>query len=357
MHKSSLEKVVTGDSACSDSLCSTMDRIGVPRESKWRGLILFMRGIKEYDFLNSDQKQKLQSLVVDVLKQKDFSDEKFRQIVRENDRVINGPWHEKLAETLRETASLVKEFQTLLRRRRDDVKELETVTVTTVESGRDISEMLDEIRAGFRDMVSIMERDADNLLELSLTDALTGIKNRRAFDQYILSAVREAGAKGQRLALFMCDIDYFKQFNDDHGHRIGDQALATVGAILKGFADEMKQHENREVFSARYGGEEFVVALPGVSKVEAGELAEIIRTRIEKYNFVIRDPDGQILASGIKIKVSLGVAELLEDCPRPDVAHLVDAADRALYLAKQSGRNRVCLFDREALLAGRAGQA
>ena len=71
--------------------------------------------------------------------------------------------------------------------------------------------------------------------------------------------------------------------------------------------------------------------------------SDLIRRKIERYNFVIRDPDGQILAAGIKINVSIGVAELLEDCPAGsrDVAHLVDAADKALYLAKASGRNQV----------------
>ena len=125
---------------------------------------------------------------------------------------------------------------------------------------------------------------------------------------------------------------------------VWDYALVVVGSILKSFADEMKQLEDRDIFPARYGGEEFAVSLADIGKDEAEELAEIIRRKIERYNFVIRDPDGQILAGGIKIKVSIGVAELLEDCPVPDVDHLVDAADKALYQAKSSGRNQVCAY-------------
>ena len=321
-----------------------LDRVGVPRDSKWRGLILYMRSIKNYDFLDNEQKEEFQALVMEILRGRDFTDEKFRDVIKANERILSSPWNRALTRTLTETAALVQEFQDTLFRHKGGVQKLESVAVDAVASGGDVDRMLGTIRRGFQDMVAMIEQDAEKMVALSLTDALTNIANRRAFDEQMGRVVADAVANGRRLSLFMCDIDHFKRFNDEHGHRIGDQALVVVGSILRSFAEEMKQLEDRDIFPARYGGEEFAVTLADIAKKEAEELADIIRRKIERYNFVIRDPDGQILASGIKINVSIGVAELLEDCPTPDIDHLVDAADKALYLAKSSGRNRVCAY-------------
>ena len=339
-------KPAQGVPACSDAVCAMLDRVGVPRNSKWRGLILYMRGIKDYDFLDNEQKEQIQALVMEVLKARDFSDDKFREVIKTNERILSAPWNRALTRTLQETASLVQEFQETLFRHKGGVQKLENVTVEAVETGGDVERMLGTIRRGFREMASMIEEDAEKMVAMSLTDALTGIHNRRAFDSHIGMAVDHAVAEGKPLSLFMCDIDFFKRFNDEHGHRIGDQALVVVGSILKGFAEEIKQLEDRDIFPARYGGEEFAVSLADIGKNEAEELAEIIRRKIERYNFVIRDPDGQILVGGIKINVSIGVAELLADCPSPNVDHLVDAADKALYVAKSSGRNQVRAYER-----------
>lgn len=329
---------------CSESVCAMLDRVGVPRDSKWRGLILYMRSIKSYDFFDNEQKEQMQALVVDVLRARDFSEAKFREVIKANERILSAPWNKALTQTLQETATLMRAFQKTIKRHRGEVLHLENVTVDAVESGVDVEEILGAIRRGFKQMVTMMEEDAEQMATMTFTDALTGIFNRRAFDERISVMMEVAVAKRTPLSLLMCDIDHFKRFNDEHGHRIGDQALVVVGSILNGFAEEMKRLEDRDVFPARYGGEEFVVALPGTGKDEAVELAEIIRSKIERYNFVIRDPDGKILVSGIKINVSIGVSELLEDCPNPGVGHFVDAADKALYLAKSSGRNQVCVY-------------
>ncbi len=340
--------------SCSEHLCSTLDRLGVPRESKWRALILYMRSIKEFDFLDARQKELIQKLVVSVLKDKDFSEAKFRDVVRQNERILHDPWREKMSATLKETARLVGEMYRFIGRRRGDVEDLEAATVQAVESGKAIDEVIGTIRTGFRDMIAGMEKDAGVLQELSFTDALTGIGNRRAFDQVAMEALETAGRLHDPLSLLMIDIDHFKDFNDEHGHRIGDQALATVGSQLKAFAEESLSRDGLNITPARYGGEEFAVILPGVPKDKAGDMAEILRNKIGSYNFVIRDLAGKVISAGIKIKVSIGAAELLSDCGMAaDLAHLVDAADKALYQAKASGRDRICLYSSGMSVAAR----
>ncbi|MEF3696115.1 GGDEF domain-containing protein [Desulfolutivibrio sp.] len=338
-------------SFCSENLCGTLDRLGVPRESKWRGLILYMRSIKDYDFLDAEQKELIQKLVVSVLREKDFSETKFSEVVRQNEHILHDPWRRKVAASLKEAAKLVGEMYQIMGRRRGDVEDLEAATVQAVESGKELDEVLSDIRKGFHDMVADMEKDVDILQELSLTDPLTGIGNRRAFDQAAVEAMETAGRLREPLGLLMIDIDHFKQFNDEHGHRIGDQALATVGSLLKGLTEEHEAGQN--ILPTRYGGEEFAVILSGFSKTQAGDLAEIIRGKIGRYHFVIRDLAGQMITAGIKIEVSIGVAELLQDCGMAaDLAHLVEAADRALYQAKNQGRNRVCLYDPSWVMDG-----
>lgn len=331
---------------CSEDLCATLNRLGVPRESKWRGLILYMRSIKEYDFLDANQKELIQKLVVNVLREKDFSEAKFKELVRQNEHILHDPWRRKVAVSLKETAKLVGEMYQLMGRRRGAVEDLEQATVQAVESGKEIDEVLLDIRKGFKDMVAVMEKDVDILQELSLTDPLTGIGNRRAFDQAAMEAMETADRLREPLSLLMIDIDHFKLFNDEHGHLIGDQALATVGSLLKKFSEEYGAKDGVDIIPARYGGEEFAVILSGVPKDQAAEMAEILRGKIGRYNFVIRDLSGQVVTAGIKIKVSIGVAELLSDCGMAaDLPHLVDAADKALYQAKEEGRNRVCQYD------------
>ncbi|OLN25709.1 GGDEF domain protein [Desulfovibrio sp. DV] len=303
-----------------------------------------MRSIKNYDFLDNDQKEQFQALGMEILRARDFSEAKFLEVIKANERILSAPWNRALTRTLAETAALVQEFQDTLFRHKGGVQKLENVAIDAVESGGDVDRMLGTIRRGFKDMVAMIEEDAEKMVALTLTDGLTAISNRRAFDEHMSRTVALSTLERRPLSLFMIDIDHFKRFNDEHGHRIGDQALVVVGAILKGFAEEMKQLEDRDIFPARYGGEEFAVTLLDIAKDEAEELADIIRRKIERYNFVIRDPDGQILAAGIKINVSIGVAELLADCPTADIAHLVDAADKALYLAKSSGRNQVRVY-------------
>ncbi len=331
------------DSTCLGAICGALDKLGVPRESKWRALILYMRSIKDFDFLDADQKGRIQRLVVRVLTDKDFSEDRFDAIILENERILFDPWRRKIETAVKETASLVDEFQSVFAKRRGDVQNLETTAVGAVESGDDITSVVTKIKKGFRQVALAMQKDAEDLVTLSMTDALTHIGNRRAFDRFIENAVAAANQKGAPLSLIMLDIDHFKKFNDEFGHLIGDQALATVASILKAFAEDMGSMEGKTLFPARFGGEEFMMVAPGAPKLEAGDMAEILRQRIGKYNFIIRNAEGEIVSSGVRLNVSLGVAELGEDCAKPEAAWLVEVADKALYEAKRGGRNRVCL--------------
>jgi diguanylate cyclase (GGDEF)-like protein len=165
---------------------------------------------------------------------------------------------------------------------------------------------------------------------LSITDALTAVFNRRYLMERLPQEI-EGVRRGRRpLSVVLCDVDHFKQVNDNNGHQAGDQVLKGVAAILLGAV-------RKDIdWVARYGGEEFLLALPGMSVAEATALAERIRARIEGHPFEI---DG----GTCRISVSFGVAgyEPLHAGAQASVDLLIGRADRCLYQSKQSGRNRV----------------
>ncbi len=158
-------------------------------------------------------------------------------------------------------------------------------------------------------------------------DALTGLHNRKAFEQKMKELYETHEKDGATFSVIMLDIDHFKTFNDKYGHKIGDEALEIVGAMLR---ETLKGMD----FPARYGGEEFVVLLPKTALGDACTVAEQIRKKIAEKNL-------KFIKTGERLEnitVSLGVAEINRN-DTPDT--VVERADKALYLAKRTGRNKV----------------
>ncbi len=161
--------------------------------------------------------------------------------------------------------------------------------------------------------------------KLSETDSLTTLYVHRYFQEKLENEIKRTARYGGKLSLVLGDIDHFKLVNDTYGHLAGDYILKTIAIILK-------NHTNQVDTVARYGGEEFVIVLPDHDKEHAHAKAVKIRKEIEKYPFKYTDIP-------IKITMSMGVAEY----PGDAIARrsLIDKADKALYRAKEEGRNRV----------------
>lgn len=160
------------------------------------------------------------------------------------------------------------------------------------------------------------------------TDALTGLANRRAFDDKVAACFVEFQRSRRPFSLILSDIDHFKKFNDTHGHQTGDE-------VLRGTARVLRETARESDFVARYGGEELAIVLPGTKADEAVRALERTRQAVDSARF--RSP-----TSELKVTMSFGIAELL---PGEDVPTLIRRADAALYAAKQTGRNRGCWHD------------
>jgi len=187
---------------------------------------------------------------------------------------------------------------------------------------REVLQMIANQAAAVLGTIRLIDKHKD----LAVRDGLTGLLNRRAFQELLRStAARHDRQKDGRFGLILLDIDHFKKLNDTHGHPAGDEALRQVARVLHDHA-----RAGDEV--ARYGGEEFAVVLPAAGARSAQEIAERLRREIEKTAV-------RIAGGSIRLTASFGVAVWPDDGRAPE--DLLQAADKALYAAKQAGRNRV----------------
>jgi len=174
------------------------------------------------------------------------------------------------------------------------------------------------------DRASLKEK-AGEFEQLSVTDGLTGLLNRRYLEERLDEEIKRSSRHRFPMSVLMLDVDDFKSYNDSFGHQAGDSALKTA-------ADVIRESLRNEDVAARYGGEEFSVMLPQTSSEEASAIAERIRRRFETTEFPYR-----------QVTISIGIASYSRELQT--AVELIRAADNALYQAKRSGRNLVKLFD------------
>lgn len=193
----------------------------------------------------------------------------------------------------------------------------------------DSNDELGQLADAFNYMLETVETSQVQLIERANTDSLTGLFNHRYFQERLTAEAARAARYGHNLCLMMLDIDYFKNFNDTHGHPMGD-------SMLRDLAQIMIANTRTTDIAVRYGGEEFAVILPETSAEEALEVAERIRFGVERHKF--NGMDGQ----KVSVTISTGIAEYPTHCQ--DRTGLIIAADLSLYQSKAEGRNRVTIF-------------
>lgn len=189
-----------------------------------------------------------------------------------------------------------------------------------------------QIKEEVEEIKRIIRHDKERMARLAYRDELTGLHNRRSFDDKLVQEISRARRHIRPLGLLMIDVDHFKNLNDTYGHQKGDEVLKGLGAMIM-------EALRTEDFPARYGGEELTVILPESDESQSIAIAERIRKKIEKrseQNF------------GVKVTVSVGVAPLKPDNPADKdreasliAEDLIKQADSCLYNSKRSGRNRV----------------
>jgi two-component system cell cycle response regulator len=193
----------------------------------------------------------------------------------------------------------------------------------------DKNEMLARVRTQIKKK-RYTERLRDNVqasIEMAITDALTGLFNRRYMETHLAALVEQAAARGKPIALLLLDIDYFKAINDGHGHDAGDD-------VLREFALRIRKAIRNIDLACRYGGEEFVIVMPETDMAVATMVAERLRRRIATEPFSIQQG-----TRNLDVTISIGIAA--HSGADDNAPAMLKRADIALYRAKRDGRNRV----------------
>lgn len=221
--------------------------------------------------------------------------------------------HEKLAGTMsKEEIDMV-------------VRNIMEGTQGMIQQNQVLEEQLNKSSQAMKDM----QRDLEQVRKEALTDSLTNLANRKAFDAEIRRIAKEAESAGTAFCLIMLDIDHFKSFNDNYGHQVGDQVLRLVARTL------IEGVKGRDI-AARFGGEEFSLILPETNTQGALKVADYLRKAVAGKEVINRNTGGKLG----RITMSGGVAQYL---PGESVESLIERADAALYSAKHNGRNQIAV--------------
>ncbi|QCU90340.1 diguanylate cyclase [Thiomicrorhabdus sediminis] len=228
-------------------------------------------------------------------------------------------------------APLLSEGQAMvvdgLHRRKDGSEFPVTVNIQAFQKAGEVF-----VFALVRDMTE-KQKVQDYMQKLAMTDELTGLANRRSFMEKLNKYLYEAYKTNTPFAVAILDIDHFKQINDTFGHDIGDLALEQ-------FAQHTKDFFRQEDTVARLGGEEFAVILPNCSIEKALQLTDDFRQLVEQYALHFEE-------RSLQFTISIGLSYIQTEDTSLDATQILKQADRALYSAKESGRNKVVLFDNE----------
>jgi len=208
------------------------------------------------------------------------------------------------------------------------LNEIKLMNAELLKGNSDYCFNTDIFQGEYKDLAEIILE----LTHLGMRDQLTGISNRRCFDNRLDLEWGRAMRHQENISMLMIDIDKFKSYNDSFGHQQGDAALRAMGMIL---TQTIKRHID---FVARWGGEEFAVLLPGTDAAGAKLVAELIRKNVER---MVIPSDNEKAA---KITVSIGVNSQVPTYDDP-LVDFVAGTDEALYRAKNNGRNRVCSYN------------
>lgn len=270
--------------------------------------------------------EELYEKYLSINRERDFIEQatrKMQQVVGEISELIqsSGTSHKEYNKKLMHQSNTLSATTDL-----DEIKTLVAKLVSDTHAMVEENHKLEGKLQDSSEQLQQMRQDISNLKQETMTDALTGVANRKAFDAELSKRATEALEKGRALSLIMVDIDHFKVFNDTYGHQVGDQVLRLVARTLS------EGLRPTEVLS-RYGGEEFGILVSGAKLRDVEKMADKLRERIAAKD-IINQAKQEKLG---RLSVSLGVTQFQ---PGEPLGEFIDRADRALYKAKSLGRNQ-----------------
>jgi diguanylate cyclase (GGDEF)-like protein len=320
----------------------------IPLDICWRTIykmifdIRINYGAKNGAHFKNIQLEPVMKQALEIAQKNDFSEKNLEALIKNYNLTFFAECYNELANALKEINTMSKDFKSILEQRQGNMISMEQDTIKTIESDQPIEIKVEQIKSNFKTMIKQFHTDVENLDQINNTDHLTGLFNRRSFDNQLAVEVSAAMQEKLWISLLMIDIDNFKMFNDTYGHQTGDKAIVTVTKYIKRICDKISANADVSLIPCRYGGEEFTVILPTIEPKIAGNIAEGIREKINAHNLIVTNQKDHTETVNINISVSIGVASLIHGLRIKDAMDdLIERADIAMYDAKQSGKNCV----------------
>lgn len=346
-----------------EHLQAMLEQAGLGKDLNLLTAILFVRNLVcHLNIYTESDKSQIQQLVLREISKRDINKNTFPTIIKALELFLQRTnrvaiLEEQLNRERSSTEALMLEMSSFFNsmrasrdRQEQSLTDFDNATVQAVKAAPSRNEIIQQVRGlltefvnEFREEAREWEAKAKALEHTAHFDGLlSDLYNRRSLDAFLSESVITSHSRSMPFSLCMIDVDHFKNVNDTYGHQAGDDVLRALAKLVKSFA---VQHDG---YAARYGGEELVLTLP-MPLDKAAAVAEELRRDVEDYDFQSRN-GGKLSGDIIHFSVSIGVAELMRDW---DSSRLVEAADKALYLAKRSGRNLVGRHTEDG--AGRVG--
>jgi diguanylate cyclase len=286
---------------------------------------------KKKESLTTSMCEELFEKYLSPTKEKEFFDESARKVQAVASEIVElirgaGIAHKEYSQQLQRQSTGFNDASNI-----DQVKKIVSELVTDTRRMIDENHKLEEKLHDSAHELQQMRNDVHHLKQETMSDTLTGVPNRRAFDNELKIRAAESIDKNRPLCLVMIDIDHFKSFNDTYGHPVGDQVLRLVARTLE------EGLRSTEMLS-RYGGEEFAVIVPNIKLRDCEKVAQRLRERIAAKDIVNQSKNEKLG----RLTISLGIAQLQAG---EAISEFIDRADRALYKSKEAGRNRVTMID------------
>lgn len=300
-----------------------------PEQFRQAARILFLSNALSSIYSDIESYDKIKYFADEIKNDLDITDSVLESLVdRGGGRVI------AICSSFQIPSEGIKPLATLLQEANEGLSDLNLSYESLLEEYKKEKLQAEKLTLELRVANDKLNRANQKLKEAADHDYLTGLYNRRFLLDFMDQEVRRAERYGENFSIMIFDVDSFKKVNDIHGHQIGDLALKA----LSGKAAEIKRNTD---LLARYGGEEFVMVMPQTDQQGAAVIAERLRKAIEGMDVPI---DNHIL----KLTISIGVAACGPQSKDITMAKLFDQADQALYAAKNAGRNRVAMAERQA---------
>ena len=306
----------------------------IPLDQAWPFVILWLRGIKDSTILSVNQKIDLQRILLEILQQKDFSEAMLEETEKSIHAIITANYLDQIRALMKEMALLTQSMHGMFDEHRKDIDSMITSVDSDLQNGVNSEIVLEELRISLRTVMNKVVENVNNLKQMSYRDSLTGLANRRSFNTFLQKSIKTWEEDATPLSLILLDIDYFKKINDKYGHDVGDQVLQKLSEQLHKIFHPLM--DRGDVIVARYGGEEFAVVLTGESSLMRTKFAEMIWREVQKLVVTGFEDNDRV-----PVTVSVGVATMHEGW---DSDALISFTDKALYKAKNDGRNRIVQY-------------